>query len=136
MSGYIRVTQKKSHIAEAKKVKKVLKSNKKGKDLEDFVKKYKPETKTIKEGLTGDNLIGFVFKHSIGDVVGPKKIKNSYHVFDVLKKHNKNSIKGLELVYDEIHHRIFKTKKIIFLDSVLDILFLNNDIYISLEVGK
>ena len=77
-------------INEAKKVKKVLKSNKKGKDLEDFVKKYKPETKTIKEGLTGDNLIGFVFKHSIGDVVGPKKIKNSYHVFDVLKKHNKN----------------------------------------------
>ena len=33
-------------------------------------------------------------------------------------------------------HRIFKTKKIIFLDSVLDSLFLNNDIYISPEVGK
>ena len=120
---------------EAKKVKMFLKSNKRGKELEVLVEKYKPETKIVKEGLTGDNLIGFVFKYSIGDVVGPVSIKGSYHVFDILKKHNKKSIKGLELVYDEIHQRIFKTKKFQFLDSVLDSLFLNNDIYISPEVG-
>ena len=83
----------------------------------------------------GDNFIGFVFKHSVGDVVGPKKINDSYHVFDILKKYNKKSIMGLELVYDEIHQRIFKTKEVQFLESVLDSLFLNNDIYISPEVG-
>ena len=120
---------------EAKKIKKFLKSNKKGKEFEKLVEKYKPETKTINEGLTGDNLIDFVFKYSVGDIVGPKKIRGSYHVFDVLKKHNKQSVKGLEIVYDEIHQRIFKTKERQFLDSVLDSLFLNNDIYISPEVG-
>ena len=121
---------------EAKKVKKVLKSNKKGKELESLVKKYKPETKVVKSGLATDNLIGFVFKHSVGDVVGPKKIKGFYHVFDILKRHNKNSIKGLELVYEEIHQRLFKSKQILFLESVLDSLFLHNDIYISPEVGE
>ena len=120
---------------EAKKIKRFLKSNKKGKELEGLVEKYKPETKIVKEGLIGDNLIGFVFKYSVGDVVGPKSINGSYHVFDILKKYNKKSIKGLETVYDEIHQRIFKTKEIQFLDSVLDSLFLNNDIYISPEVG-
>ena len=120
---------------EAKKVKRFLKSNKKGKELEALVKKYKPETKTVKEGSIGDNLIGFVFKHSVGDVVGPSLINGSYHVFDILKKHNKKSVKGLEVVYDEIRQRIFKTKELQFLDSILDSLFLNNDIYISPEVG-
>jgi len=121
---------------EAKKVKRFLKSNKKGKDFEGLVKKYKPETKTVKEGLTGDSLIGFVFKYSAGDVIGPKLINGYYHVFNILKKHNKKSIRGLEFVYDEIHQRIFKTKELKFLDSVLDSLFLNNDVYISPEVGR
>ncbi|MFL2995214.1 MAG: peptidyl-prolyl cis-trans isomerase [Candidatus Neomarinimicrobiota bacterium] len=120
---------------EAIKVKKFLKSNKKGEEFETLVKKYKPETKTVKKGLIGDNLIGFVFKYSIGDVVGPKLINGYYHVFDILKKHNKKSVRGLELVYNEIHQRIFKTKEIQFLDSVLDSLFLKNDVYISPEVG-
>ena len=100
-----------------------------------MVEKYKPETKTVKEGLTSDNLVGFVFKYSVGDIVGPKSINGFYHVFDILKKHNKNSVRGLEVVYDEIHQRIFKTKEIQFLDSVLDSLFLNNDVFISPEVG-
>jgi len=120
---------------EAKKIKKLLKTNKKGKEFESLVEKYKPETKTVKEGLIGDNLIGFVFKYSVGDVVGPRPINGFYHVFDILKKHNKKSVKGLEFVYDEIYQRIYKTKEIQFLDSVLDSLFLNNDVYISPEVG-
>ena len=120
---------------EAKKTKRFLKSNRKGKELEGLVEKYKPETKIVKEGLIGDNLIGFVFKYSVGDIVGPSLINDSYHVFDILKKHNKKSTKGLEIVYDEIHQRIFKTKELLFLEDVLDSLFLNSDIYISPEVG-
>ena len=121
---------------EAKKVKRFLKSNKRGKDLEVLVKKYKPETKTVRKDLINDNLIGFVFKYSVGDIVGPNLINGSYHVFDILKKYDKKSVRGLEVVYDEIQQRIFKTKEIHFLDTVLDSLFLNNDIYISPEVGE
>ena len=121
---------------EAKRIKKLLKSTKRGDEFERLVEKHKPETKTVKEGLIGDNLIGFVFKHSEGDVIGPKVINGSFHVFNILKKYNKKSVRGLEIVYDEIHQRIFKTKEIQFLDSILDSLFLNNDIYISPEVSE
>ena len=58
---------------EAKKLKGLLKSNKKGNQLEEYVKKYKPETKTIKKGFVDEDLIGFVFDGSVGDILGPKK---------------------------------------------------------------
>ena len=121
---------------EANKLKNLLKSNKKGDRLEEYIKKYNPETKTIKEGFINKNLIGFVFNGSVGDVLGPKKIESSFHVFDILKKSNKGSIKGLEVVYDEIHQRLFKIKEMQFLNNFLDSLYTNADIYISPEVGK
>ena len=121
---------------EANKLKSLLKSNKKGDQLEEYVKKYKPETKTIKKGLINEGLIGFVFDGSAGDVLGPKKIKSSYHIFDVLRKNNKGSFKGLEIVYDEIHQRLFKIKERQLLNSFLDSLYTSADIYISPEVGK
>ena len=92
---------------EAVKLKKLLKSNKKGALLEEYIYKYKPETKTVKKNLIVDNLIGFVFNHMVGDVVGPKKMGSSYHVFEILRKNKKGTIKGLEVVYDEIQHRLF-----------------------------
>ena len=121
---------------EANKLKSLLKSNKKGDQLEKYIEKYKPETKTIKKGFVNENLIGFVFDGSVGDVLGPKKIKSSYHVFDILRKKNKGSTKGLEVVYDEIHQRLFKIKEMQFLNIFLDSLYTNADIYISPEVGK
>ena len=71
----------------------MLKTNKKGDQLEKFIEKYKPEIKTIKKGFINENLIGFVFDGSAGDILGPKKIESSYHVFDILKKNNKGSQK-------------------------------------------
>lgn len=121
---------------EANKLKSLLKSNKKGDQLEEYVKKYKPETKTIKKGLINAGLIGFVFDGSTGDVLGPKKIKSSYHVFDILRKNDKGSFKGLEIVYDEIHQRLFKIKEMQLLNIFLDSLYTSADIYISPEVGK
>ena len=114
----------------------MIKSNKKGNQLEEYVKKYKPETKTIKKGLINAGLIGFVFNGSTGDVLGPKKIKSSYHVFDILRKNDKGSFKGLEIVYDEIHQRLFKIKEMQLLNNFLDSLYTSADIYISPEVGK
>ena len=121
---------------EANKLKDLLRSNKKGGQLEEYVKKYYPETKTIKRGFINENLIGFVFDGSVGDVLGPKKIESSYHVFEILKKSNKGSIKGLELVYDEIYQRLFKTKEMRLLNDFLDSLYTSADIYISPEVGE
>ena len=121
---------------EANKLKSLLKSNKKGEQLEEYVEKYKPETKTVKKGFINEGLIGFVFGGSVGDILGPKKIESSYHVFDILKKSNKGSVKGLEVVYDEIYQRLFKIKEMQFLNSFLDSLYAGADIYISPEVGK
>ena len=121
---------------EAKKLKNILKSNKKGDQLEEYVEKYKPETKTIKKGLVDEGLIGFVFNGSVGDILGPKKIESSYHIFNILKKDDKGSVKGLEIVYDEIHQRLFKIKEMQFLNNFLDSLYTSADIYISPEVGK
>ncbi len=121
---------------EANKLKGLLKSNKKGYQLEEYVKKYKPETKTIKKGFFNENLIGFVFDGSVGDILGPKKIDSSYHVFDILRKKNKGSFKGLEIVYDEIYQRLFKIKEMKFLNNYLDSLYASADIYISPEVNK
>ena len=121
---------------EANILKGLLKSNKKGDQLEKYVEKYKPETKTIKKGFINEDLIGFVFDGSIGDVLGPKKIESSYHVFDIIRKNSKGSFEGLELVYDEIHQRLFKIKEMQFLNNFLDSLYINADIYISPEVGE
>ena len=121
---------------EANRLKILLRSNKKGDQLEGYIKKHNPETKTIKDGFINESLIGFVFDGSVGDILGPKKIKSSYHVFDILKKNNKGSIKGLEVVYDEIHQRLFKIKEMQFLNNFLDSLYANADIYISPEVGE
>ena len=121
---------------EAIKLKKLLKSNKKGGLLEEYVFKYKPETKTIKENLVADNKVGFIFKNTVGDILGPKKMGSSYHVFEILRKNKKNSFRGLELVSDEIHQRLLKKKEAIFLTSILDSLYLNADVYISPEVRK
>ena len=121
---------------EAKKLKNILKSNKKGDQLEEYVQKYKPETKTIKKGWVDEGLIGFVFNGSVGDILGPKKIKSSYHIFNILKKDDKGSVKGFEIVYDEIHQRLFKIKEMQLLNNFLDSLYTNADIYISPEVGK
>ena len=121
---------------EANKLKGLLRSNKKGDQLEEYIKKYKPETKTIEKGRINEGLVGFVFDGSTGDVLGPKKIESSYHVFDILRKNNKGSFKGLEIVYDEIHQRLFKVKEMQLLNNFLDSLYTSADIYISPEVGK
>ena len=121
---------------EANKLKNLLKSNKKGNQLEEYVKKYKPKTKTIKKGLINEDLIGFVFNGSVGDILGPEKIESSYHVFEILRINNKGSIKGLEFVYDEIYQRIFKIKEMNFLNNYLDSLYTSADIYISPDVGE
>ena len=46
------------------------------------------------------------------------------------------TISKLEIVYDEIHQRLFKIKEMQLLNNFLDSLYTSADIYISPEVGK
>ena len=121
---------------EADNIKRVLKKNKDGKKAEEIIKKYRPKTRILNFSLKKDNLVGFVFDGRPGDVVGPKKHEKHYHVFQIIKKHKKGSVRGLELVYDEIQQRISKKKELGFLAGVLDSLYLNSDVFISPEIFK
>ena len=114
----------------------VLKKNKGGKKTKEIIKKHRPKTRFLSSSLKKDNLVGFVFGGRVGDVLGPKKHRNYYHVFQIIKKHKKGSVRGLEIVYDEIYQRISKQKELVFLASLLDSLYINSDVFISPEVFK
>ena len=116
---------------EAKKIKKELNKKKPKVDMEDLLNEQRVETKTIKKSDAGSNLVGFVFLGAVGDVLGPKKHNESFHLFQILQKHNSGSYLGLELVYDEIYQRIYKEKELLVLGAVLDSLYLNSDVFIS-----
>ena len=116
---------------EAENIKKTLKKYKHGKKTEKIIKKYNPKTLFLSEDLKRDNLVGFVFSGGAETVVGPKKHNGFYHVFQILKKHNKGSVRGLEFVYDEIYQRLSKKNELELLADVLDSLYVNADVFIS-----
>ena len=118
----------------AKKVKKELKKKKPKVDIEKLLKEQKVETKTLRRVDAGSNLVGFVFAGEPGDVLGPKKNGEDFHVFQILQKHARGSYLGLEIVYDEIYQRIYKKKEVLVLGSILDSLYLNSDVFISREI--
>ncbi len=119
---------------EANSIKKTIKKNKRGGEIEKILKKYNPETRFFSEDLKKDSFIGFVFKAEVGEIAGPKKQSGHYHLFEVLKKHKKGSVRGLELVYDEIYQRLYKQKEMGVLAGVLDSLYVASDVFISPEV--
>ena len=77
---------------------------------------------------------GFIFSGSTGDILGPKKNDQGFHLFEILKKYKKGSDRGLELVYDEIYERLFKQKREALVASTLDSLYLSSDVFISPDV--
>ena len=110
---------------------KELKKKKPGVDMESFLNKQVVETKTITKRAAGSNLVNIVFTGDVGDVLGPKKIANDFHVFQILQKNKAGSYIGLEKVYDEIYQRLYKQKEVLVLDSVLDSLYLRSDVFVS-----
>ena len=120
-------------IKEAKTIRKELKKNRK---IEKIIKKHKPTTRLLRGELLKDSLVGFVFSGNVGDVLGPKKHGEDYHVFQILKKHKKGSIRGLELVYDEIYQRLYKEKEISFLAQIIDSLYVGSDVFVSKDFFK
>ena len=116
---------------EAFKVKKSIKNNKDGRKFEDLVKKHKPTLKTITKRYLINSPLSFLFTAELGDVVGPKKNKDFYGVYEIVRVYKKGTTMGLEAVYDEIYQRIYKTKEKFLVKKTLDSLFVNSDVFIS-----
>tara|TARA_B100000900_G_C20351177_1_gene622376 strand:- start:3 stop:785 length:783 start_codon:yes stop_codon:yes gene_type:complete len=88
------------------------------------------ESKTVKKGRFTDQFNSIVFNNT-DDIVGPIRSKKGYHFFKILSRYKKGSIKGLEIVYDEIFQRLYKKKEknrsLFLLDSIKN----TEEIYIN-----
>ena len=115
----------------ARKTKKELKNKKATVDIEGLLNKERVKTKTVKKENAGSNHMAFVFNGEVGNILGPKKHNNAFHLFQILQKHKKGTYLGLEKVYDEIYQRLYKEKEALVFISVLDSLYLNSDVFVS-----
>ena len=88
------------------------------------------ESKAVKKGRSSDTFNSFIFGNK-KEVIGPIRSNNGFHFFKILNRHKKGSIKGLDIVYDEIFQRLHKKKErsrsLFFLDSIKNTL----EIYIN-----
>ena len=102
-----------------------------GAEFEKYVTKYSPQTRLLYKHTAESSAVGFLFLGSTGDILGPKKNSEGFHLFEILKKYKKGSARGLELVYDEIYERLHKQKKEALVASTIDSLYLSSDVFIS-----
>ncbi len=88
------------------------------------------ESKTVKKGKIPVQFSSYIFDNK-KEVVGPIASKKGYHFFKILNRYEKGSVKGLEIVYDEIFQRLYKKKKkklsLFLLDSIKN----TEEIYIN-----
>ena len=117
----------------AKKTMRELMKKKTKVDMEELLSRQRVETKTLRKKEAGSNFVDFVFSASVGEIVGPKKHKDNFHVFQILQKHKEGSYLGLEKVYDEIYNRLYKEKEAFVLGAILDSLYLKSDVFVSQE---
>jgi len=79
------------------------------------------ESKTVKKGRSSDQFTSFIFGNK-NEFIGPISSKNGHHFFKILNRYEKGSVKGLEMVYDEIFQRLHKkeekNRSLFFLDSI------------------
>ena len=116
---------------EAYRVKKILKKKKGGGEKEKMVKKHKPTRKKLNQKLMKSSFFNFVFNNKNTVVFGPKKEKGTYHIVEILKVYEKNTVLGLEFVYDEIYNRLYKKEELINRGYVLDSLYKKADIFLE-----
>ena len=88
------------------------------------------ESKTVRKGRTPGQFSSYIFGNR-KDVVGPVTSKKGYHFFKILNRYEKGSVKGLEVVYDEIYQRLYKNKKEKLSFFVLDSIKNTEEIYIN-----
>ncbi len=118
----------------ALKIKKILLGSNSGKKRKDLLLRYSVEPTIIKKGFLIKDMERNIFSKKAKSVIGPISINESYHVVQIIKKHKKGSLLGLDRVYDEIYSRLLQKEKSIILSSVLDSLRNASTIYINKEL--
>ncbi len=88
------------------------------------------ESKTVRKGRTTDQFSSYIFDNK-NEFIGPVTSKEGYHFFKILNRYEKGSIKGLEIVYDDIFQRLHKKKKKKLSLAVLDSIKNTEEIYIN-----
>ena len=89
------------------------------------------ESKVIKKGYSINEIDTELFKNKKVGVVGPIRSKLGFHVFDIIKRHEKGTKIGLELAHDEIYQRLLKKKKSEYKAKLIDSLKAKTNIFIN-----
>lgn len=113
-------------LIKAKKIKKILLKKNKEKNLDRFLE----GSSYVLKGELEPKIDISLFEEK-GSFVGPVQTENGFHVFDILSKHKKGSVVGLEEVHDEIYQRLIKKKSFSDASFLLDSLRGEMDVFIN-----
>ena len=115
-----------SSLFEAKKTKKRLIGNKEKPKPDLFFS----DSKYIEKGYFIPKIDNILFKTK-GVFVGPVETEKGFYVFEVISRHEKGSLFGLEEVHDEIYQRLVKKKTSVRSSFLLDSLKENSSFFIN-----
>ena len=97
----------------------------------ELFESFDVEKKTVTKGFLLKKLDNAIFKNKKGAIVGPVRTENGYHVFEILKKHKKDSRRGLEEVYDKVYQRLLKQRQVVMAAGLLDSLKTKSNVFIN-----
>ncbi len=120
---------------EARQIVRALERKTSGGELKSMFIDYNVGADIIKRGFLLPELDNLIFESS-SSVLGPKEIQGRYHVIEVLDRFPAGSRISLDEAYDEIYQRLIQKQIIISSKSVLDSLYIHNDIHTFLENTK
>ena len=86
-----------------------------------IIQTYKASLKTVSPGSFPQQVDTVLFKNDgWGVVVGPVESNLGFHVFEVLDFFPAGSFVGLDEVYDEVSQEIYRNKRVILFNNLLD----------------
>jgi len=58
-------------------------------------------------------------------------VNNNFHIIEIIKKNKKGTQVGLESAYDEIYQRVLKQNRVVMINSIVDSLRENSNVFIN-----
>ena len=111
--------------------KKRLKKKKSGETMDELFSLYGVDTKTVKKGRLIKELDDVVFRGDGVGVVGPIVVNKNFHIIEIVKKNKKGTRVGLEGAYDEIYQRVLKQNRVAMINSIVDSIRQNSNVFIN-----
>jgi len=99
--------------------------------MDELFSLYGVDTKTVKKGRLLKELDDVVFRGNGVGVVGPIMVNNNFHIIEIVKKNKKGTRVGLEGAYDEIYQRVLKQNRVVMINSIVDSLRENSNVFIN-----